>query len=52
MFASVVTCTECKVYEVNPIGVDNCEGFSASLGTCTPIRRVVTKLENVTSLPE
>ena len=35
MFTGLATPTECKVYKVDPIGVDDGECFSAPLGVRT-----------------
>ena len=52
MFTHLVAPTECKVYSVDPIGVDDGEHLGASLGVGASVGRVVTKLQELTSLTE
>ena len=52
VFTHLVAPTECKVYSVDPIDVDDGEQFSASLGVCALVGGVMTKLQEVTSLTE
>lgn len=40
---------ECEIHDVNPICVENGEGFGA-LGVCAPVCRVVAELEDMTDL--
>ena len=52
MFADLVTPTERQVHDVDPVGVDNSERLRASLGVCTFIGGVMTKLHKMTGLAE
>ena len=50
MDANLGATAERKVYEVDPVGVNNSEGLGTGLGICTWISGVVTKLEDLAGL--
>lgn len=52
MVTSLAALTEREIYEVDPIGVDDSERSGAPLRVCAFNGRVMTKLEDVTSLAE
>lgn len=51
MLTGLATPTVCKVYEVDPVGVEDGKRFSAPLGIRTLGGGVVTKLEDITGRP-
>jgi hypothetical protein len=52
VFTHLVAPTECEVYSVDPVGVNDGEHFGASLGARALVGGVMTKLQEVTSLTE
>ena len=50
MLANLGTATKCEVDEVDPVGMNNGECFSAGLRICTQIQQVMAKLEDAASL--
>jgi hypothetical protein len=49
MFTGLAAAAVCEVHMMNPIGVDNSERPGTRLGVRTRVRRMVTKLDDLTS---
>jgi hypothetical protein len=46
------TLTKCKGNKMDAIGVDDGENLSTGVRVCTRVGRMVTKLKDVTGIPE
>ena len=52
MVTGLGAAAKCQVYEMDAVGVENCEFPSTVMGFCARVCRVMPELENISRFPE